>query len=149
MIYWLADQRGQLIQYVIEILVNGVLLWAILNLLVRPRWVLEESQSTLDDAPQAKPRLCRHWPYPFFKCQLCALLLFLVALFVMVAPLAMNSQGGGRSVVGILVFLIFWFFASRWAAWFVFEGSRGQATVIFILYTVISYLVESMIRWTV
>lgn len=143
MIFWFAKQGWHLALYPVEILINSVLIWIILNRLAPPQLVIEEpGEAPLDEYDLVKPVLRRTVNFPFLKCLLCSALLLGVALFSIVPVLMFSTRG-------IIIYLLLFFFGSRWAVSLVFEGSRSQHIVIFLLYLAIQTAVEKVIGWLV
>jgi hypothetical protein len=139
MIRWFSEQGWRLVQYPLQVLFNGMLLWLVLNRLAPPRMVIENQ----GDARAHKPVLRKIRQFPFFKCQACSLLLFVIALFA-AAPVFYLQRSYGQFFIlpGMAFFILIWFFGSRWAVSTVFEGSRGHHYAIFIFYIAISLGVD-------
>lgn len=145
MLYWLMQQKWLLLRYPVEIVVNALLIWAILNRMAPPRMVIEDPQGG-DEWNRPKATLRRIRQFPIGKCLICSVLLFVVFAVAM-TPLFALTLLGTVAAPSIPLFLGFWFFGSRWAVSLVFEGQPGQHAAIFLVYTFISVGVEVAIKW--
>lgn len=146
MLYWLIQQKSLLLKIPVEVLLETLLLWALLNRLAPPRLVIVDPAEG-EAERGGKPVLRRLRQFPLGKCTICALLLSVVLAVAMTPIMLFQILGlvaGPVMLMGVGV----WFFGSRWAVSIVFEGCPpGQQSVIVLIFFAISVGVEALLHW--